>query len=134
MREDDIDAELVSFLHDLPEGAAVAIEHMVSAAATAGAKRASRSGWIRLLIQSAMLGAAVLGAAVKYGDVATKEDIAALEKQYTLVLDSRSSQNETQNNRISVIEVKCQSALECCAHQTNRIDLITAPRRGAPND
>jgi hypothetical protein len=128
----DLDAELVSFLHDLPEGAATAIEKMVTSAATTGAKRASRSGWIRLLIQSAMLGAAVLGAAIKYGDVATKEDITALEKQYTLVLDSRSSQNETQNNRLTRVEDDCRSALACCVHQTDRIDLITAPRRGSP--
>lgn len=125
----DVDAELVAFLHDLPDGATEMIRQLTRSAAEQGAKRSSRSGWVRLGIQSIMLGGVVTGALLKYGNVATKEDMRRIEEQYSVVLSSRSSQDETQNNRIHENEKACETALTCCTHQANRIDLITAPRR-----
>lgn len=123
-----IDAELLTFLHDLPDGATEAIQKVVATAASQSAKKANKSGWVRLGIQSVILGGVVGGALSKFGNVATKEDIRILERQYADVLTSRSSQDETQNNRIATLERRCDDAYTCCQHQTTRIDLITAPR------
>ncbi len=128
MSDHETDAELVAFLHDLPDGAAEAIGKLMKSAAEAGAKKSSKQAWVRLLIESAIIGAAIVGALIKLGDVATKGDIKSLEQQYAKVLDGRSSQDETQNGRIAMTEYKCEAALSCCTEQTRRVDIITSPR------
>lgn len=125
---DDTDAELVAFLHDLPDGAADAIGRLMKAAAAAGAKKSSKQAWIRLAIQSVIVGFVVVGGLVRLGDVATKGDIKSLEKQYGAVLDARSSQDETQNNRLASAENICRDAMSCCVHQGDRLDQILTPR------
>lgn len=122
------DAELVAFLHDLPDGATEAIGKLMKAASEAGAQKTSKQAWIRLAVESFIIGAAIVGGLLKLGDVATKGDIKSLEQQYAMVLDGRSSQDEKQNNRLSLAEYKCEAALTCCAEQTRRVDVITAPR------
>lgn len=126
---DEVDAELVSFLHDLPEGATTAIEKITLAAAERGAKKASRSGWLRLFVQAGMLGAACVGGLAKYSDLPTKADITRLEALNTASINLRSARDETQNTRLSNAEYKCDQALTCCTHQANRLDLITSPAR-----
>jgi len=124
----EVDAQLLAFLHDLPEGASEAIGELMKAAAAAGAKKSSKQAWVRLGVESFIIGAAIVGGLLKLGDVATKGDIKSLEQQYAKVLDARISQDETQNSRISMNEYKCETALSCCTEQTRRVDIITSPR------
>ena len=125
----DVDADLVAFLHDLPDGATEAIRKITAEAAKLGARKASRSGWIRLGVESVVLGGLAFGALLKAGNVATKSDVAALEKSYFQSQTERSAQKEIETMRIVNLERKCDEALACCAKISDRIDIITSPRK-----
>lgn len=127
-----LDAELISFLHDLPDGATEAIGKLMSAAAVAGSKKATRASWISLAVQSVIIGGLVVGGALKLGNVATKSDVATLEQQIQQELNSRSSSQEMVTMRIAALEKGCDAAIACCAHQADRLDNLTRPQRLGP--
>jgi hypothetical protein len=122
-----IDVDLIEYLHDLPEGAAESIGKLMRDAALAGSKKASRQGWIRLAIESVMIGGIAVGGALRLGHVATTTDTARIESALQAELNARSAASELFNLRLSAAEKSCDAANACCNHQADRLDRLTTP-------
>ncbi len=61
--------------------------------------------------------------------VATKDDIASLEKQYARVASDSVDHERIQDQRLAALEPKCSEAVQCCDKQTRRLDDHLTPGR-----
>jgi len=106
---DDMGELLVKALHDI--------------------QKQKRLGWIRGVV---VLIAAFAGAgwmAQSYlSQLATKNDISGLERQYSASFETLRSHDERQDERLSAIEPKCNEASQCCNRAQDRLDRLTTPR------
>ena len=127
-----LDAELIAFLHDLPDGATEAIGKLMSAAAVAGSKKATRASWISLAVQSVIIGSFAVGGWMKLAGVATTKEVQAVAAEQTRELDARSHNTEIVNLRLSDLEKGCNAANACCSKQSDRLDRMTRPDRVGP--
>jgi len=86
-------------------------------------------GWIKgvLALVAAFAGAG-WSARSYLSQLATKEDISGLERQYAVVQEDARRREEHQDERITTLELKCAEAAQCCIRTGERLDRITTPR------
>ena len=91
--------------------------------------RQKRLGWVKgvLALIAAFAGAAWTARGY-LNQLATKEDITSLERQYASVQDDLRHREERQDERITTLEPKCSDAQQCCIRVNDRLDRITTPR------
>ena len=88
-----------------------------------------RIGWVKgVLALVAAFGGASWTARGYLSQLATKEDITNLERQYGAAYETTRARDERQDERISVLEPKCADANTCCVRAHDRLDKLTTPR------
>ncbi len=100
-------------------------------------KHAARLMWAKTAIVGACaLFGSCVGAAksavalsILVRQVATKDDIASLEKQYARISADSFEHERIQDARIASLEPRCSDALQCCNTQSQRLDRFSIPGR-----
>lgn len=91
--------------------------------------RQRKLGWIKgVFALLAAFGGASWTARGYLNQLATKEDITGLERQYAASFETLRERAERLEGRLSSIEPKCSDAQQCCIRVNDRLDRITTPR------
>ena len=88
-----------------------------------------KMGWVKGVgFLLAAFGGAGWTAHAYLGQLATKDDITSLERQYSAVREADRSREEAQDRRLAELEPKCAESVQCCIRQGDRLDRMTTPR------
>jgi len=88
-----------------------------------------RMGWVKgvFALLAAFAGAAWTARGY-LSQLATKDDISSLERQYAASFETGRARDERQDERLSQLEPKCSESQQCCIRTNERLDRITTPR------
>lgn len=124
MSKHELDAKLLSYLHGVPP------EHQgdIAAALRLAAASQRKGSWIRSIV---VAGAALIGsgfsAAQYLHQLATKDDISRLERQYAAVAAEAAQHERQQDDRLTKTETTAIDGLSCCTAQQLRLDRFWMP-------
>lgn len=86
-------------------------------------------GWVKgvLALLAAFAGAAWTARGY-LSQLATRDDISNLERQYAAAFETSRARTEHLEERVSSLEPRCAEASQCCVRVNDRLDRVTTPR------